>query len=248
MEKTTDIHITVYPFEVDFREKLTLPLLVNQLLNVAGVHADTHGFGINELNKNGHTWVLSRLAVEITNLPKKDEKLTLRTWVESLMRTFTLRNFAIFREDGTPIGYARSIWAMIDVQTRKPINLMGIGIEPFLSKEIDCPIQRGGKIPTPENYTEETFTVHYSDLDINKHLNSAKYVEHIMDGFSLEELDHHNIQRFEIEYLEECHFGDKITVRKSSQAQDNHTEHIFVLRNEKDEIVCKSKICTVKND
>ena len=56
----------VEPFHADFTGKLTMGILGNHLLNCAGFHAADRGFGIATLNEDHFTWVLSRLAVEIT--------------------------------------------------------------------------------------------------------------------------------------------------------------------------------------
>lgn len=57
------------PFHCDFSGKLTMSVLGNHLLNCAGFHAADRGFGIATLNENHYTWVLSRLAVELENMP-----------------------------------------------------------------------------------------------------------------------------------------------------------------------------------
>ena len=46
-----------------------------------------------------------------------------RGW-KSVYRLFTDRNFAIIDKDGKKIGYARSVWAMISLNTRKPADLL----------------------------------------------------------------------------------------------------------------------------
>lgn len=232
------IEVNVHPFEVDFRGKFTFPLLMNQLLNAAGIHANNRGFGISQLNAEDKTWVLSRAAIELYDYPKNEDVFEIRTWVEGLMRTFTLRNFEVVDSCGNVIGYARTVWAMIDMQSRKPVNLTELGIDKFIEKR-DCPIERSGKIMLANDYTESKFSVKYSDVDINQHLNSAKYVEHIVDVFSLQDLREKDIRRFEIEYIEECHFGEEIIVRKSEITPN---EFVVVLFNEQEEVVCKSRI------
>ncbi len=238
MEIVEKLQVTVQPFEVDFSGKMTMSLIVNNLLNVAGTHASRRGFGISRLNEEGHTWVLSRLALELKEFPKTDDKIVFETWVEGLMRTFTLRNFSIKKEDGNIIGYARTIWAMIDTTTRKPLNLVGIGIEPYLTN-IECPIEKAGKIAVPDEYEESSFTVKYSDVDINQHLNSAKYVEHILDVFSLHKFSERNIQRFEIEFIDECFFDETIKIHKTETSE---TEYVVILENDQNKVVCKSRI------
>ena len=98
--KVSTYQFVAEPFHVDFMEKLTMGVLGNHLLNCAGFHAAERGFGIATLNENHYTWVLSRLAVEMEEMPRAYEKFSIQTWVENVYRLFTDRNFAILDKDG----------------------------------------------------------------------------------------------------------------------------------------------------
>lgn len=74
------------PFHVDFMERLTMGVLGNHLLNCAGFHAADRGFGIATLNENHYTWVLSRLAIELEDMPRAYESFSIQTWVENVYR------------------------------------------------------------------------------------------------------------------------------------------------------------------
>ena len=73
-------------------ERLTMGVLGNHLLNCAGFHAADRGFGIATLNENHYTWVLSRLAIELEDMPRAYESFSIQTWVENVYRLFTDRN------------------------------------------------------------------------------------------------------------------------------------------------------------
>lgn len=238
MDKVGTHIFTVQPFEVDFKGDLTFPLFISNLLNTAGHHADERGFGIKHLNLEHHTWVLSRLALELDRLPQNGETIKMQTWIEGVMRSFTQRNFQIEGEDGQKIGYARSIWAMIDLETRKPVSLAGQVIEQFICDK-ECPIGKSGKIIMPQGDMTSNFIVKYSDLDINQHMNSAKYVEHIMDEFNIEEIAEKKMKRFEIEYAEECRFGERIRVIRKNVSEE---ETIIAMAKEVGEVACKCRI------
>ena len=92
------------PFHVDFTGRLTMGVLGNHLLNCAGFHASDRGFGIATLNEDNYTWVLSRLAIELDEMPFQYEDFTIWTWVENVYRLFTDRNFALLDKDGKKIG------------------------------------------------------------------------------------------------------------------------------------------------
>ena len=55
---------------------------------------------LNTINK---TWVLSRLAIELEDMPREHDHITITTWVESAMKYFTKRNWEILSEDGKKV-------------------------------------------------------------------------------------------------------------------------------------------------
>ena len=78
-----------------------------------------------------------------------------------------------------------------------------------------CPIEKPGKIAAVENETEGVpYFIKYSDLDINGHLNSIKYMEHLLDLFDLDLFKTKDIKRFEIAYQSEGKYGMKLMLYK----------------------------------
>jgi acyl-ACP thioesterase len=230
------------PFHVDFTGRLTLSVLGNHLLNCAGFHANERGFGILSLNEENYTWVLSRLAIELTDMPRQYEEFSVCTWVENVYRLFTDRNFALLNHAGETIGYARSVWAMIDVKSRRPADLMAMhsgGITDYVCDE-PCPIEKPSRIKVTAREPVAALRAKYSDIDINGHVNSVRYIEHILDLFPLDRYRDGRIRRFEIAYINESHFGDELTLYKDDAA-DGSTFDVEMRKNE-GEVVCRSKV------
>ena len=73
-DKIGTYKLVAEPFHVDFTGHLTLGVLGNHLLNCAGFHATERGFGMATLNEDNYTWVLSRLAIEMDNMPREYEE------------------------------------------------------------------------------------------------------------------------------------------------------------------------------
>lgn len=233
------------PFHVDFNGKLTLGVLGNHLLNCAGFHATDRGFGISTLNEENYTWVLSRLAIEMDDMPDQYDSFSIQTWVENVYRLFTDRNFAIINKDGVKIGYARSIWAMINMNTRKPADLLhmhGGNIVDYICKEMDCPIDKPGRIKVDAKEASDILTARYSDIDINGHVNSIRYIEHILDLFPIEYYQAMRIRRFEIAYITEGYYGDELKFYKE---EIGGGEFSVEVRKNGDEIVCRGKVVFV---
>lgn len=235
--------VVVEPFHADFRGRMFLSILGNHLLNAAGRHSQRRGWGIGTLNEQNHTWVLSRLSLEMWHMPRQNEEIRIQTWVESVIRLFTNRNFAVLHTDGTPYGYARSTWAMIDTQTRKPCDLISYADGDILNyvtseEENICPIEGHGRFRFREPQLVRTIETHYSDVDINGHINSIKYIEHILDLFPCESFDKPGI-RFEVAYKAEAYMGDRLSFY-SQPGEDGETD--FEIRKDSGDVVCQAKV------
>lgn len=229
------------PFHVDFTGRLTLGVLGNHLLNCAGFHATDRGFGIATLNEDNYTWVLSRLAIELEEMPYQYEKFTVQTWVENVYRLFTDRNFALLDKDGKKIGYARSVWAMINLNTRKPADLLALhggSIVDYVCDE-PCPIGKPSRIKVASCEPAATLTAKYSDIDINGHVNSIRYIEHILDLFPIEKYRAKRIRRFEMAYVAESYCGDELSFFMDDTDEDVYQVEV---RKNGGEVVCRSKV------
>lgn len=229
------------PFHVDFNGRLTMGVLGNHLLNCAGFHASDRGFGIATLNEDNYTWVLSRLAIELDEMPYQYEDFSVQTWVENVYRLFTDRNFAVIDKEGRKIGYARSVWAMINLNTRKPADLLtlhGGSIVDYVCDE-PCPIDKPSRIKVAATEPAATITAKYSDIDINGHVNSIRYIEHILDLFPIELYKTKHIRRFEMAYVAESYYGDLLSFFLEEVSENEY--HIEVKKNE-GEVVCRSKV------
>lgn len=229
------------PFHVDFTGRLTMGVLGNHLLNCAGFHATERGFGIATLNESNYTWVLSRLAIELEEMPLQYEYFSVQTWIENVYRLFTDRNFAILNKDGKPIGYARSIWAMISMDTRKPADLLSLhngSIVDYICQK-ECPIEKPGRIKVNQKELAGEVVTKYSDIDINGHVNSIRYIEHILDLFPLEIFREKRIRRFEMAYNAESYYGDTLAFYKE---QVSENEYDIEVKKNGQEVVVRSKV------
>lgn len=244
MEKIDIYPVFVEPFHVDYTGRIFMGVLGNHMLNAAGQHSTRRGWGLGTLQEHHHTWVLSRLSIEMEEMPRQYENIEVHTWVESVMKLFTNRNFAIRGKDGKAYGYARSVWAMIDMETRRPLDLTTLYDGDICNyvvseEENHCPIEGHGRFRFKD--AEYLCDLHpaYSDIDINGHVNSIKYVEHILNLFPKEQFQD-GIRRFEIAYKNEAYYGETLAVYRQRVSE---TETDIELRKQATgEVVCQAKI------
>ena len=223
LEKTGKYDFVTEQYLLDFRGRVTIPMIGNYLMHAASNHASMRGFGFTDMTEKNAAWVLSRLAIEINRYPSMSEPVTLFTWIDEAGRLFTSRCFELIDSSGASVAYARSIWAAIDLQTRRPAPLDVEALSVYLVDR-PCPIRKPGKIAAIEMETEGVpYQVKYSDLDINGHFNSVKYIEHFLDLFELDLFREKEVKRFEISYLSEGRYDMPLTLHKKETEPGKYT-------------------------
>lgn len=225
------------PQDGDFTEHIFASSLGDYILQAAAKNADDNGFGVRELNRENYTWVLIRMAVEIIRMPTMYERISIKTWIESIRAATTTRNFAVYDEQNQIIAYSGTNWAMIDLTNRKPIDL---GKLPTLTHYISgnpIPISIVSKLPSVTSPLFTTRNVQYSDIDFNKHVNSMKYLQWILNEYSIDWYSHHAIKRFDINFLHEATYGDQINIH----LQRNGLLDLYEMKRQ-DDSLCKIQI------
>lgn len=214
LSKVGSYDFLVEPFHCDFSHRIFIGHLGNHLLNAADFHSNERGYGMDYLNTVHKTWVLSRFVMEMQEMPAAYDSITVDTWVENVMKMFTSRNFAIRNADGKVYGYGRSIWAMIDTDTRMPVDIMaerdGL-ITKYVETGKECPIEPFKRVKMSKDAAcRKVVDTCYSDIDVNGHVNSVKYIEHILDMWGMDWYRSHRLQRVDIAYVAESYFGDRL--------------------------------------
>ncbi|MDE5608239.1 MAG: hypothetical protein K2I64_04830 [Muribaculaceae bacterium] len=213
--------------ECNAQQIIPLPQLVQRLIDTATLHSSALKAGPKELKEMGLTWVLSRLTMEMDSFPVMDTDFTIETWVESINRHFTERAFRIKDNIGNTIGNVRTIWIAIDIIERRSADITALMSHVTPTPGV-CPVQRQSKIQAvtnPDLIRRHRFS--YCDIDFNRHVNSTRYIETILNDRDVEFFDTHSISRFEIAYLNEIHYDDTVEIARHS---DGDTSTVEILR------------------
>ena len=213
----------VAPFEEDIMGALSWGTLGKLLLRAASYHAGAHGFGFDDVNTKSHAWVLSRLVIDMERMPCINEAYSIESWVTRVYRQFTDRHFDILTPTGDRLGQATSIWALIDMQSRQPADLTklpdgGFGDVMLPEREI-CIAGPSRMRLSKDAPLVSSHKAAYSDLDINGHVNSIRYIEMLLNTFSLETLRHHPPRRIEVAYCLESYCGETLDIYAEQQSE-----------------------------
>ena len=212
------------PGECTPEGEMPITLLLTRIIEVATEHADMWNIGYSTLSADNQTWVLSRVSIEMTQYPRVNRKYTFHTWVESTNRHFSFRNFEICDQDGTTLGYARTIWAVIDSVAREIADISKFTFLRDVVSEHQCPIATPSRLLPVTDEHALTHCFKYCDLDINHHVNSVRYVELLMNQLPLERYEACFVKRFEIAYIRECLYNVPVTLNVDSSTDDVRLE------------------------
>ncbi len=193
---------------------MPLPLIISRIIEVATNHANSLGIGYARLIEMDLAWVLSRVSIEIDTLPGINDTYVLNTWIESTNRLFSERCFTLTSPDGKVYASARTTWAAICISTRQAANPAVLGDVMFPADPPVCSVTPAKRTPAlPEGAECRDYTFRYCDIDFNRHVNTVRYVELILNIWSLDRYDSFKIKRFDVAFHHECHFGETVSVR-----------------------------------
>jgi medium-chain acyl-[acyl-carrier-protein] hydrolase len=231
----------VSSYHTDFTGKAPLQSLCTFLQESAWNNANHLGFGYDDLLQNKRIWVLSRLLIKIYDYPRMGEKIYVQTWPSGIDGMFALRDFEIFNEKNEKLASAVSAWIVLNMETRRPIRTNSIdGLSEHIIQRRSLDIKMD-KIQYPENPINKGWvTAVYSDLDVNNHVNNTKYIEWILNSYSLDFLRLKQPVELELNFLSETYHGDKINIL-SKESDDSVHFHVLIRESDKKEI-CKARI------
>ena len=156
--------------DVDYMSKIKLVSFTDKILSAAGMDADRLGFGVGDLNIENCTWVLSRFAVQTQTMPRVGDRLSISTWINQYGRVLTTRNFIITNQNGAEIAKAITLWAMLDIKRRTPVDLSHIEEALRHTEPEPSPIEQPMRIKTTGLPVLAKHNVAYSDIDFNGHV------------------------------------------------------------------------------
>lgn len=238
MRKVARYDYKVQPMDVDFNETIRFTQMGGYLLHTAGENANENGFGINTLHTQDLAWVLSRLAIEMYRYPSAEEPFQVETWIEDFTRVSTTRNFKVLDASGEVIGAATSVWCLFDMNTRKALDLKNKAEYAVFATGIPSLIDKPVRIGGVEGPSVSRHRIKYSDIDFNRHTNSMKYLEWMVDLLPLEAFLHQQVKRIDVNYINEALFGEIVEIY---QDKTQVNKCVFDLRRG-DEMICRAQI------
>lgn len=207
--------------EVNPEGELALGRLIGNIIDVATRHANSLGIGNATMADMNCGWVLSRLTIEMQRWPRANETYCIRTWIESWNRHFSERSFEICDGEGNTLGWARSIWMVLNTITHTNAGTSHLNLPAGHTESGKRnPIPRQGKHHPIEGEPIGSHPVKYTDMDFYRHVNTLIYSRLVLDTVSLDDFDRNFISRFEMSFMHEGRYGHTLEIRRGDAETD----------------------------
>lgn len=199
--------------------------LLDYLQDVSMVHSGYVGYDSDYFVDIGKAWAISFWHVSISELPRENDIMVLRTWDRQLKRTQAHREITINDDHGKEMGYAYGRFVWMDTEKRRPAKL-----DPDFMKAYYFAGEDGFRdekmpitFPLAEGDPEKTvrLMVERSDIDPSGHANNAVYLHWAADFLADETYYDHDLADIKIMYRNECFKG---TVLQCSCYEEKNTD------------------------
>ncbi|XP_025635252.2 palmitoyl-acyl carrier protein thioesterase, chloroplastic-like [Arachis hypogaea] len=245
-------NFTIRSYEVDANGIASIETLMNYFqssiidhCNTLGIHVDAAGSS-KEMIKRNLVWVYSEMQVWIYRYPKWDDVVEVETWLSSEGKNAARFNW-IVRDFKTNqmLNRASSVCVLMNKLTRR---LSKIPVE--VRREFESYLKNSRiiiegddkKIPklddTSADYICLDLKPRWSDIDINFHVNNAKYVSWILESIPESILMNYELSSLTLKFKRECKRDSKlqslaeVCSDNNNNNNNNNVEYNHMLRSE----------------
>lgn len=236
----------------DAARRLPPARLVADIIDLATAHADSLGVGYRTLQPLGVMWVLGRLSIQVSRWPAIYDSYSLTTWVQGINRLMSERDFEL-RIGPDLVGHARTIWSAIDIDTRRAAPLTPVlrGLGDVATPGRPCPIDKAPRLAAPDEPSAvRPYSFSLSDLDVNRHVTTTRYVDLIVDAIPLDLYDRSALCRLDIAFHREARYGDTVEVLSDAVTIDGATTVTAAITEpgNPDAVYCAGRIILTANN
>ncbi len=190
--------------DCDMFGRLRPASMLKLMQGVGWEHADALHLGNDVVWARGLLWVIGRTVAEISRLPDSDEPLELLTWPGKQRKIFLPRSFELRDAAGKTLIRAKSIYLLVNKESRHAVTPESAGLAappPFPMEELKDPPSR---VPFPAVLPQTCLrAAHYSELDLNGHLNNTHYLSWGEDLLDVDYHRDHALSSLWVEYSKE---------------------------------------------
>ncbi|MBR1685239.1 MAG: hypothetical protein IJ708_08880 [Clostridia bacterium] len=211
--KSYCLHTTISTSNTDLASKWRPSAIMEAFQESASLNSDALGCGRFALLEKGIVWVILRAEVHMTRYPSMGDQVSILTFPKPARHGMYPRYFVVTDEKtGEQIGYASSMWTLIDLTSRKAVQSADVLATMPDNPECQPPLRGMPGMVKPLESAPET-GIHlpeYTDLDANVHVNNVRYMDWCCNALGIPVMQEMEISDFTINYDQEIVPGQQI--------------------------------------
>lgn len=187
---------------VDLNSRWTLSSMLATMQTIADKHAIELGASRADVLARGNAyWVIARLLVEMRRYPVYQDVVSVTTWPGAPDRISFPRYFKFASQSGEALGAATAKYMLLSADDHSivapsKLDVYG-GLDIF--PEVNA---QPGKIKLGEPTGEPILRApSYSDIDLNRHMNNARYAQWVCDLFPTSQYENNMLASFQLNYI-----------------------------------------------
>ena len=216
---------TIEYHECDCKKQMSISYMLKYIQQVGMEHCDQLELSTALFQKLNMAFMLAKSAVDVKRYPRPNEKVVILTTPDDIpvKAQFKRTTIVSSEETGEELFCVDARWIICNLETgrimRKRPEQIAFPVQTNITFELDM------KIPKKEYTNEITnceYTVRYSDLDTNQHVNNTVYANMICDAVPYEYLATKQIKSAVISYKNQAFIKDEIyiTVYQKEEQED----------------------------
>jgi len=202
--------------DVNLHRQLRTSTLFEMMQEASIRHTEALGMGREMTLDRGLLWVVTLQQAEIERMPEYDERITLESWPGKTMHLLFPRFYQVLDAEGQTLIRASALWALMDERARRMVfpDRHGIVIEgESTGNELALP-------STPRRAAGESrdFTVPFSYVDLNGHMNNTRYFD-LAEDWIPAAAEGRSLRKIAIEYSAEARLGETVRVTTEREGE-----------------------------
>ena len=191
--------------ECDEKDIIRLAPLWDIMQDAANEQARLIGAAFEDMHAKGMAWALIRMEAKIDRYPKYGESIDVVTYPAGYSKLYAIRHYHIIDGEGHEIAFANSTWIVVDKKNKRPQRVGKFFANIFHDEYT-------GKLcskleEAPELEYKRDIVAEYSDIDPNRHVNNARYINWVENEFAGRRINYINAN-----YINETKLGTSIEV------------------------------------
>ena len=148
--------------------------------------------------------------------------MVVETWPKGISKLFALRDFVVRTADGVDAVRATSAWLTLDLESKRPRRPQEVMRQEVMLENEHAIAEMPGKLALPENLeVTDTRTARYSDLDVNRHVNNARYVDWLFDALPPADQVRMAFSELTVQFTGESRYGERLEVRTAAADRED---------------------------